>query len=344
MAWVKWKQILLPYEFGGLNVCSLKIKNLALLTKWWWRFLSGENVFWVRIIKSIYGIGGGLGCCTSLPGINLKNFSGRPWYNIIKIEDTLTKLGCNLSNAFVKDVGIGADTRFWIGKWMGDVPLKDAYPRLFKLEATPDAYIADRFDVTVNPLIFKWNWFMTPRWRTEDELFALIKSIRAHPFSHSPAIQSHPSAGPWSWKHDLSGLFSTSSLVRLLSSLAAEKVLSSPPQPTDLNPLIPQKIGIFIWRAKQNKLPVRVALDKKGIDLHSLRCPVCDDDIETLHHTLLTCSFAKDIWERIQKWWNFNHLPISSISDIAQSPNPFLNTNHGVSIWQAAVWVTSYHI
>ncbi|XP_071686923.1 uncharacterized protein [Rutidosis leptorrhynchoides] len=38
MAWVKWDDILVPYESGGLNVGSLKAKNLALTSKWWWHF------------------------------------------------------------------------------------------------------------------------------------------------------------------------------------------------------------------------------------------------------------------------------------------------------------------
>lgn len=45
---------------GGVGVGSLKIKNLALLCKWFWRFRTEESAFWVRIIKSLYGNDGGL--------------------------------------------------------------------------------------------------------------------------------------------------------------------------------------------------------------------------------------------------------------------------------------------
>ncbi|XP_071736948.1 uncharacterized protein [Rutidosis leptorrhynchoides] len=262
--------------------------------KWWWRFLLGENVLLVRIIKSIYGNGGGLECTPPLPENKMKKLSGRTWFNIIEIENTLTKLGCNLSNSFVKDVGIGTDTRFWIDKWLGDVPLKDAFPRLFRLETTKDVYIANRNIVASTSLDLTWDWTAEP---------------------------------------------SSSSISQLLNSLIAERFLSPshPAQPTDLNPIIPQEIGIFVWRAKQNKLPVRMAIDKKGIDLHSLRCPFFDDDIETLHHTLLTCSFAKDIWDRIRKWWKIGHLPPSNVSEIAKCSNPPLSSYLGITIWQAVV-------
>ncbi|XP_071728580.1 uncharacterized protein [Rutidosis leptorrhynchoides] len=130
--------------------------------------------------------------------------------------------------------------------------------------------------------------------------------------------------------------------MQVLSSLTAAKL--PPSSATDLNPFVPKKVGIFIWRAKKNRLPVRVELDRKGIDLHSTRCPVCDDDIETLHHSLISCKFASIIWDKVRRWWKFDQLHISSLSDIASCSNPKLNTTLGVSIWQAVVWVTSYYL
>ncbi|XP_071699889.1 uncharacterized protein [Rutidosis leptorrhynchoides] len=128
----------------------------------------------------------------------------------------------------------------------------------------------------------------------------------------------------------------------ILNSLASTH--QSPPIPTLLNPLVPQKIGIHIWRISLNKLPVRTELDKRGIDLHSTRCPVCDDDIETLQHTFLYCKSSLDIWNRIFKWWKLDHQCITCLSDLSKCPNPMLNSNLGLSIWQAVVWVTCYFI
>ncbi|XP_071740630.1 uncharacterized protein [Rutidosis leptorrhynchoides] len=99
-----------------------------------------------------------------------------------------------------------------------------------------------------------------------------------------------------------------------------------------------------MWRAKQNKLPVRVELDRKDIDLHSTRCLVCDDDIETLHHSLISCSLSIDIWDKIRRWWKYDNINFSCISDMTKSANPHLNTTLGASIWQTVVWVTCYFI
>ncbi|XP_071712948.1 uncharacterized protein [Rutidosis leptorrhynchoides] len=45
--WIKWDQILLPYDKGGLNVGSLFSKNISLLCKWWWRFKNEKHALWV---------------------------------------------------------------------------------------------------------------------------------------------------------------------------------------------------------------------------------------------------------------------------------------------------------
>lgn len=36
---------------------------------------------------------------------------------------------------------------------------------------------------------------------------------------------------------------------------------------TKWNNVVPRKVNIFVWRLSQGRLPVRVALDRMGIDL-----------------------------------------------------------------------------
>ncbi|GKA63444.1 RNA-directed DNA polymerase, eukaryota, reverse transcriptase zinc-binding domain protein [Tanacetum coccineum] len=59
MCWVKWKSILLESKLGGLGVGSLHAKNLSLLAKWKWRYLTEENALWLMVIKQFYGDEGG---------------------------------------------------------------------------------------------------------------------------------------------------------------------------------------------------------------------------------------------------------------------------------------------
>lgn len=36
--WLSWEVVTRPKEKGGLGIMPLKVVNLAMLSKWWWRF------------------------------------------------------------------------------------------------------------------------------------------------------------------------------------------------------------------------------------------------------------------------------------------------------------------
>ncbi|XP_071687831.1 uncharacterized protein [Rutidosis leptorrhynchoides] len=101
----------------------------------------------------------------------------------------------------------------------------------------------------------------------------------------------------WMFNLHANGLFSSSALTHLID----EKILPKPSNASETmwNNFLPQKIGIFIWRSLMKRIPVLVELDKRGIDLDSVRCLVCDNDVKTVEHILLNCEFAKDLWESV---------------------------------------------
>ncbi|XP_071727328.1 uncharacterized protein [Rutidosis leptorrhynchoides] len=179
-----------------------------------------------------------------------------------------------------------------------------------------------------------WDWTAVPRWRVAAELQQLESLVAAYNHSNS-------NDDKWKWVPNSNGFFSTR-----LMLLHLENHLNSPSgfDPTIRNKLIPQKIEILIWRAIQNKLPVRTELDRRGIDLHSTRCPVCDDAIESLNHTLILCKSSFSIWERIFKWWNLDMVIFSDTRELASGSNAKIKTSTGYQIWQAVVWTTTYFI
>ncbi|GJT13200.1 hypothetical protein Tco_0860242 [Tanacetum coccineum] len=81
-----------PISNGGLGIGTLKSSNLAMLSKWWWRFHTENHAFWCKIIRSIHGVDGGLND-TSL----IKSKSG-PWYRIAKLKDELNNLARRIAS------------------------------------------------------------------------------------------------------------------------------------------------------------------------------------------------------------------------------------------------------
>ncbi|XP_071699677.1 uncharacterized protein [Rutidosis leptorrhynchoides] len=80
---------------------------------------------------------------------------------------------------------------------------------------------------------------------------------------------------------------------------------SSDPE-TLRNNLMPQKLGIFVWKALKNRLPTKVELEKRGIILESLLCPLRNKVNETVEHALFSCDQAKLVWKGVLKWWEVN--------------------------------------
>nr|GEX26521.1 RNA-directed DNA polymerase, eukaryota [Tanacetum cinerariifolium] len=69
---------------------------------------------------------------------------------------------------------------------------------------------------------------------------------------------------------------------------------------------IPIKINVFLWRLSLNKLPSRVNLDLKGIDVDSLLCHIYKEDVESVNHIFFSCEMAKALWDLFAKWWKLD--------------------------------------
>ncbi|GJV98091.1 hypothetical protein Tco_1549668 [Tanacetum coccineum] len=103
--------VISSYGDGGLNIGSLKVKNLELLGKWWWRCTTeGENM-WCRVIRSIYGIDGGWGS----GGSRVRD--GGVWVDILNVGKMLDGI----------DGGIGSFSQDMVDKWEWKLDLNGVF-------------------------------------------------------------------------------------------------------------------------------------------------------------------------------------------------------------------------
>nr|GEU61206.1 RNA-directed DNA polymerase, eukaryota, reverse transcriptase zinc-binding domain protein [Tanacetum cinerariifolium] len=74
----------------------------------------------------------------------------------------------------------------------------------------------------------------------------------------------------------------------VLSSLVASVSLSSSKDRwiCDLTEDGEFKVNGFAWRARHDRLPTRLNLSRRGVVLDSILCPLCDADVEDVHHVL----------------------------------------------------------
>ncbi|XP_071687945.1 uncharacterized protein [Rutidosis leptorrhynchoides] len=275
ISWVKWEEVLLPYGEGVLNLGSLKSKNLALLGKWWWRFLTEPTTLWVKVISSIYGPSGGFDLDRNHKLITCNS----TWANIIKAGDHIDSIGVAFKDSFKKSIGDGSSTRFWSDCWVGSSTLKSRFGRLFRLDRDSNALVKDRI---IKDGCSLWNWIRLPGGRTLDQLQQLTELI----------ANSRLAVKPDTWK----------------------------------------------------RLPSLVELDKRGIDLHTVRCPLCDDDVESVDHAILFCKHAYDVWAKVFDWWGLSVTSSLSINEMFSNPPSIIVSDMGFMIWQAMIWTSGYLI
>nr|GFB43681.1 RNA-directed DNA polymerase, eukaryota, reverse transcriptase zinc-binding domain protein [Tanacetum cinerariifolium] len=111
-----------------------------------------------------------------------------------------------------------------------------------------------------------------------------------------------------------------------------------PSPTTHWNIAIPLKIDINTWRVLNGRLATRSNLDRRGIDIDSVRCPLCDDDIETEEHLFIHCKVAKEIWLDVLKWWRIPNVSFVTLHDLIHLADHTLLKGKFSSVFDAIVY------
>ncbi|GKC12740.1 RNA-directed DNA polymerase, eukaryota, partial [Tanacetum coccineum] len=177
------------------------------------------------------------------------------------------------------------------GKILGLVsvssPLCMRFSRLFCLEREKDCLIRDR----ISNSQWKWNWsrsILGSRNSTHlNHMLANISQIE---------VREGPNKCIWSTAHD--GMFFVGALRRLIN----DHMLPSLVIKTTWDKTLPRKVNIFMWRLKLDRLPYRLNLSSRGIEIPEISCPSCNGNVESNVHIFFECSFTKDVLKTIRRW------------------------------------------
>ncbi|CAH1415793.1 unnamed protein product [Lactuca virosa] len=89
---------------GGLDIGSLRACNLALITKWWWRYKDDTEGIWKKVITCIYGDQGGLGVTIPLGKRNTV------WGRITNVCKDLEPFNIDLNTLFYRRNDYGGNS------------------------------------------------------------------------------------------------------------------------------------------------------------------------------------------------------------------------------------------
>jgi len=122
---------------GGLGVRRLGEFNLSLLGKWCLRLLEVKDELWYRVLKARYG---------EVGGRNKEGGSDASlWWRLIchVREGVGTGVGNWFDGNTRRVVGNGRNTFFWTDNWLGGVPLKLQFNRLYELSWHKECLVED---------------------------------------------------------------------------------------------------------------------------------------------------------------------------------------------------------
>ncbi|CAJ2651419.1 unnamed protein product [Trifolium pratense] len=269
VCWVKWDQICLPKEKCGLGVKNLELFNLALLSKWKWRFLNHDNAIWADLLRYRYG---------HLPSLLLSGI----------------------------DITPGAHSSLWwrdiisLGRRMSDSWFKSNISCCVGNEAIKNVKVSERLRGNGLVPLWRWNWsesLSVNEAKQLTELQGLFDGFSLHDNNHDQ----------WRWIPDSNGLFTVKSCYTYLLNLrkvelqdahvleAIQRLWKSD---------VPSKVNVFGWRLLLNRLPTRAALHHRGIltNHHELSCVFCFQQAEDENHLFFSCPFSKGVWNKVLSW------------------------------------------
>nr|GEU29167.1 hypothetical protein [Tanacetum cinerariifolium] len=209
---------------------------------------------------------------------SIKSKSG-PWFRIAKLKEDLCKVGIDFPIIFKKKIGNGYDTRFWHANLLGGSPLKVDFLRLFRLDSNPHCLVCNR-SPTFHPLALT---HVVP----DTDFFV------TRPLPHT-GLEFH-----WAWRRPIRSRPESDDLTALCDLVAQLRLTGN----------------VFTWKTANQRLPTRSNQDFRGIDLHSVLCPLCEEVTKTEEHIFVSCGIAKEIWKGLVDWWNIHRIIVTCLSD-----------------------------
>ncbi|GJX40530.1 RNA-directed DNA polymerase, eukaryota [Tanacetum coccineum] len=152
-------------------------------------------------------------------------------------------LSINLLDCMHVKLGNGDKTVFWEDIWIDGKTLKNRVPRIYSLESCK--LITDQFN----------------------ELSALVHDVSLIPMSDR-----------WKWDLESSGEFSVASVRKMIDDKSLPEVDSK----TRWIKYVPIKVNVHAWKVKTDSLPTRFNVSRRGIDIDSIMCVICDNGGEDI--------------------------------------------------------------
>ncbi|XP_057453066.1 uncharacterized protein LOC130744922 [Lotus japonicus] len=208
--WVAWEDLCKGTRFGGLGVGFLEWKNKDMLLKWVWRFGREGDALWREVVCKKYGLPLQL-ISFNVDPADVKKLS-KPLADVYGIWRDSGLVGNVFRDGIACHIGRGSGVFFRLDMWVGSVPFRVAFPRVFALAVNKRA------------LVWECGTVVGPQWGETADTDLLI------------------------WKHDNMRLYSVKSMCAVVEARWFTEEGWYVPQ--FLKPILPSKIALFLWQRR----------------------------------------------------------------------------------------------
>ncbi|KAJ3688101.1 hypothetical protein LUZ61_017265 [Rhynchospora tenuis] len=260
---LSWDRVCLPKSFGGFGLLNLKLKNIALLLRWWWRLYNNPHTLWTEFARLLFAKQD-----PSIPPIAWNATGSFFWKDLLSIRSYF-----QLSTTTV--VGSGLNTSFWYDNWGGSC--------LFLCGSSSNP--PERRFISLRRALPLWHHLVpSPHSIQQCLLLDVAQSL---------CFNTLPDTVIWKWNP--SGHYTASSAYKWLVS--AGKIRFS------LNCIwkykIPPSIKLFILLVAHDRILTQDQLTRRNIPVVQ-GCVLCSRPIcETATHLFFNCPFSLQLWQSL---------------------------------------------
>ncbi|KAJ3705206.1 hypothetical protein LUZ61_008911 [Rhynchospora tenuis] len=260
---LSWSRVCLPKTLGSFGLLDLRLQNISLLLRWWWRLYSEPHSLWGKIAKQLFSK-----MNPNIPPLAWNKNGSFFWNDLFSLRSHFQICTSSV-------IGTGMSTMFWYCNWGGTTMFyynSSEKPPSRQLISLRDA-LTVWHDLLPNPLTLQQS--------------LLLQQAQNLIFTAQPDRLS------WRWTPN--GVYTAASAYKFF--ILSGKVLS--PLNFIWKLQIPESIKFFLLLLAHGRLLTQYQLLKRNIPCVQ-GCILCGHpDRETGDHLFFDCAFSVQLWHRL---------------------------------------------
>ena len=175
---VAWSKVCRPKNQGGLGITSIRSKNLALLSKWYYKWEKERPRSWNYWVRSEYRFS----IQESLGDIQLVKCASDSLKAIKRVEESAVVKDKVSKKNFKWKIRNGKIVLFWEDMWLENMVLKEVFRKLFQLSNHKNKSVAEFLAIWIGegsvPSESKWSRELR-HWEMEEanKLDSIIQNV-----------------------------------------------------------------------------------------------------------------------------------------------------------------------